>query len=85
MASPQKSAQTGDNNVSGQNKSHRSPRSESNSSRFALQKAKLEEMKMDAYNRLEGLQTFQFMIWSKHKFSEAASDEELVSQFYQRF
>ena len=52
-----------------------SPRSTlSYNSKLIRQKNKLNELKQEAINRLEGLQDFSFMVWSKEKHGEESTD-----------
>ena len=63
-----------------------SPRStHSNMSKLLKKKQKLSEIKQEAIEKLEGLPAFQFMIWSKQKFSMYSDDNELLDQFNKRF
>ena len=63
-----------------------SPRStHSHFSKLQKQKEKIEEMKQEAMLKLEGLSSFEFMILSKQKFSEADTDEDLRQKFESLF
>ena len=41
-------------------------------------------MKKEALSKLEGLEQFQFFIWSKTRFQDG-SDADLLSAFHKRF
>jgi len=61
-------------------KSLNSPRSTlSKQSRVKRQAQKLTDMKNDAKSRLQGLDTFQLLMWSKARLSEELSDAELLA------
>jgi hypothetical protein len=67
-------------------KSLNSPRSTlSKQSRIRRQALKLTDMKNEAKSRLQGLQSFQLLMWSKARLSEQLSDADLLAEFTKRF
>lgn len=66
--------------------SRHSPRSTlTEKKKLERQQERLDQLRAQALAKMEGLDHFIFMIWSKFKLSEKLSDDELLAEFKKRF